>query len=1334
MNLFDQITWKSSVQGFFWQKKSETPSFQLTQQPIAPITSSYVQPPITNTIFPQQSTQSFQQPVQQPVQEDSITTQLKAKGYNDKDIEFLKQAKQKGYTSQQAFWYLDSKKKPQQPVQETPITEKFKIKSSENFWLVEWAKDIWKFFANFPADTVENVWWFYDAIRHPINTLSSMYTVWQGISDKAVYSIANSISSAIWWKTVWPTEEAQIVDIIWKDIIDKYWTAWKFKKAVVENPVDTLLTLMGWLWVLGKVAEARNMVNVANNINKIQQVINPVNILKQEAKLVTKPIGYIGKEVIPQVLGKTTWTSPETIRTAFTQWGTPEFQSALRWETTAQDILNSTKEWLQAIKDNRSQLYWEDYKKLQENNNPIQLNEWENGLLWNTLKSLEKDYNVKPVYDAKWNLTWLDFSQSKITGGTSQSQVQSIVDDLKGWKDTTPTGMDILKQRIQDYFRGTPESSKGDRISTIVSNAIKDKIVAQVPEYADMTATYEKITNQIKEITKTLSLWDKTQAQTAITKLNWVLRENFPARQDMVKLIEQYSGKNIQWQIAWASLNPLLAKWLAWVITWGWFIFWQLANPAFWWWLALASPRLIGEIANTIWIPIEKFKSAINNLKNANITSNTTRSAMEWSAKVKPFTKTPIITQKITPKKITPTPEIKSSTQARWPIDPTTWKRKTIVQSPTAYEAWIRRPYTLSSLKAPQPKQLFAWENAKAPPKWKTGWFKWADGKMRFEIDDSQAKFEFPKRTTDKTNLEYWKASLDIADAPDTEVSFMKELDWFKWTNDEYRAYQRKMGYDKMYDIKKWEYRLWDVLQHSELYKQYPELANTPVSFHTEWGTRSAWEMTNWKISIAVNSKDPKSVILHEIQHIIQTKEWFAKGGSIDWVMWDIRNKITTLWKEMEKLWWKWYWTPEYNKIRSEYNSYIDIEKKAKTEPWKALELYKSLAWEVEARNVQSRMNLTAKERTIKKPESTEDIPRPKQIIRMGSKWTMLSRPYTLNGNKPIVKRASDVDSWLIEEKIPKPDEKFLAKFAEWKTLDEFMWFVRGSSTQYWGYEPRLRRYLRPESKRLNELVPKDPNTRMITIYRWIDKSENPRIKSEIKWWDFVTTSYDDALSYADSPANVVSKRVPISTLVTEFPEEFIKNNKWKSIGEIVDYELIWKPYDHPFIKVTDNQLKQIYEQAKSPQKTVKPLTEWKQSATMGDMETKKLIEEAKSLWKYDNSYDVLKGKKLYRWWNEDWVFWTDDIDIAKSFWDEWVIEKTITIKNPLDVRSKWIRDYIKKNTNINIDDATSAYSRSLPEFKKLMKWAKENWYDWIIGKTSDNWLNFTGNEFVILK
>lgn len=530
-----------------------------------------------------------------------------------------------------------------QPVQQQPepVLDQYKMKSSENFWVGEWIKDIWKFFVNLPADSVQVVWWLYDAVRHPIDTTTGLLKVWQWLSDKAVFWIANSISSALGGKEVWPTQDAQMVDAIWKNIVDNYGTAGKFKKAIVENPADTLLTLMGWLGVVSKVAEANNMTNVVANINKIQEVINPVNILKKEAQLVTAPLKYTAKEVIPSILGKTTGTSAETIKTAFTQGGTPEFQSALRWETTPQNILSNVQEWMQAIKNDRATAYWADYAKLQANKTKLTIDD----VTKNFTKSLQDEYKI-------WvSKKWLDFSQSKITGSTSQSQIENIYKDITGWKDKTPEGLDVLKQRLQDYYRGTPESSKWDRLSTIASNAVKQKIVENVPEYANMTKTYEKLTSDIRDITKTLSLWDKTQAQTAITKLSSVLRENFSARQDMVKLIEQYTWKNIQWQIAGASLNPLAAKWLAWVITGGWIVFGQLANPAFWGWLALASPRLIWEIANTVGIPIEKFKTAINNFKNVNPRTNGTVNPVEWVPKIVPTGVKPKVTPKWVPKK-----------------------------------------------------------------------------------------------------------------------------------------------------------------------------------------------------------------------------------------------------------------------------------------------------------------------------------------------------------------------------------------------------------------------------------------------------------------------------------------------------------------------------------------------------------------------------------------------------------------------------------------------------------------------------------------------------------
>lgn len=128
--------------------------------------------------------------------------------------------------------------------------------------------------------------------------------------------------------------------------------------------------------------------------------------------------------------------------------------------------------------------------------------------------------------------------------------LQEMYDDLSNWQDNTPTGHDILKQRMQDRYVGTPDTSKSDRIATLIANEVKQGIVKEVPEYAKMVKDYEAASKQINEINKTMSLGNKAAIQTQLTKVMSVLKENFAARQDMIKIIEEATGKNIRAQVA----------------------------------------------------------------------------------------------------------------------------------------------------------------------------------------------------------------------------------------------------------------------------------------------------------------------------------------------------------------------------------------------------------------------------------------------------------------------------------------------------------------------------------------------------------------------------------------------------------------------------------------------------------------------------------------------------------------------------------------------------------------------------------------------------------------
>lgn len=86
--------------------------------------------------------------------------------------------------------------------------------------------------------------------------------------------------------------------------------------------------------------------------------------------------------------------------------------------------------------------------------------------------------------------------------------------------------------------------------------------------------------------------------------------------------------------------------------------------------------------------------------------------------------------------------------------------------------------------------------------------------------------------------------------------------------------------------VKRKEHSLDTVIEHEDLFKQYPELRNVKVkaedlesTVHGSYDPKSNLLSINSKLW---NSDDIKSTILHEIQHSVQGKEGWAKGGNIE--------------------------------------------------------------------------------------------------------------------------------------------------------------------------------------------------------------------------------------------------------------------------------------------------------------------------------------------------------------------------------------------------------------------------------------------------------------------
>lgn len=170
------------------------------------------------------------------------------------------------------------------------------------------------------------------------------------------------------------------------------------------------------------------------------------------------------------------------------------------------------------------------------------------------------------------------------------------------------------------------------------------------------------------------------------------------------------------------------------------------------------------------------------------------------------------------------------------------------------------------------------------------------------------------------------------------------------------------------------------------------------------------------------------------------------------------------------------------------------------------------------------------------------------------------------------------------------------------KTVRSFIDQIRGSASQYGAYSPQLRKYVRPESVILGDMEGLNPDT-TITIYRGIaTKSISGK---KISTGDFVTTDFNDALQYTDSPDKVLSKEVKLKDLIEEYPEEVDISDPENPVS----YELIYSP-NAKIYKVTDTLLTEIWNEAHEIQRVKEPtendfsptFTESSKSPEMNDL------------------------------------------------------------------------------------------------------------------------------------
>ena len=197
-----------------------------------------------------------------------------------------------------------------------------------------------------------------------------------------------------------------------------------------------------------------------------------------------------------------------------------------------------------------------------------------------------------------------------------------------------------------------------------------------------------------------------------------------------------------------------------------------------------------------------------------------------------------------------------------------------------------------------------------------------------------------------------------------------------------------------------------DVLTHPSLFKTYPSLSKVRVAFvkmpNERRGALDPFGNGKIEINEDLTNAEKLSTLIHEIQHWIQDKEGFSSGGnpaqSIRNARLEANEKIKSLNEEITannavKIEAKFRGDDAaYEKAVDAENSLIEARNKAweigQQDPY---ELYRSLAGEIEARDVQARQRFTPEQRKAIAPYSSENIAKEDAIVMFGGSGAQAS-------------------------------------------------------------------------------------------------------------------------------------------------------------------------------------------------------------------------------------------------------------------------------------------------------------------------------------------------------
>lgn len=376
----------------------------------------------------------------------------------------------------------------------------------------------------------------YEAVTSPVQTV-------KGVLDIGAGALQNLLPDRIVQFVGEDKASRDVADQVGQFYADRYGSIEGAKRALATDPAGVMADLSTFL-TAGRTAVPRAASVV---MGRAASMVDPL-------QLTGKAVGVASKAVAP-IVGVTTGVGTEAaqqaLRAGYMGGDIGEmFKQNMRGNVPTEAVLDVAKENLMAM-------------------NAIKQREYRTNMT--AVKADKSILNFTGIDDAVNKAQEIVTYKGQVTNKAGVNTLAEIQDEIAKWKSLNPTeyhtpeGLDALKKTIGAVLEKIPPNEKQSYTAAKkVYDAIKDEITKQAPEYAKAMKEYSDASDLIREIERALSLGQKASADTAMRKLQSLMRNNvqsnYGTRINLASQLEAAGGKEIRPALAGQAMNEFAPR------------------------------------------------------------------------------------------------------------------------------------------------------------------------------------------------------------------------------------------------------------------------------------------------------------------------------------------------------------------------------------------------------------------------------------------------------------------------------------------------------------------------------------------------------------------------------------------------------------------------------------------------------------------------------------------------------------------------------------------------------------------------------------------------------